>query len=135
MLEVGPFCVVSLVTLQNRSFEQLATISARLSFSRLLLFWAQNVLSCSNLIILSQQQPLQADYTCFWNIFLQNHLENHRKKSLIEKFNPLHLSQLKNLLDPGLIQGKIQCRGFGLFFSSNLCILKHLSVHAYNVTL
>ena len=38
MLEVGPFCVVSLVTLQNRSFEQLATISARLSFTRLLFF-------------------------------------------------------------------------------------------------
>ena len=37
-LEVGPFCVVSLVTLQNRSFEQLATISARLSFTRLLDF-------------------------------------------------------------------------------------------------
>ena len=34
MLEVGPFCVVTLVTLQNRSFEQLA----RLFFSRLLLF-------------------------------------------------------------------------------------------------
>ena len=34
-LEVGPFCVVSLVTLQNRSFEHLATISARLSFTTL----------------------------------------------------------------------------------------------------
>ena len=36
VMKVGPFCVVSLVTLQNRSFEQLATISARLSFTRLL---------------------------------------------------------------------------------------------------
>ena len=34
---------------------------------------------------------------------LQNHIENHRIKSLIGKFNPLHLSQLKNLLNPGLI--------------------------------
>ena len=32
-LEVWPFCVDSLVTLQNWSFEQLATISARLSFT------------------------------------------------------------------------------------------------------
>ena len=38
MLEVGPFCVVSLVTLQNRSFEHLATISERLSLTRLLVF-------------------------------------------------------------------------------------------------
>ena len=29
--EVGPFCVVSLVTLQKRGFEELATICARLS--------------------------------------------------------------------------------------------------------
>jgi len=38
VLEVGPFCVVSLVTLQNRSFKQLATICATLSFARLLVF-------------------------------------------------------------------------------------------------
>ena len=37
-LEVGPFWVVSLVTLQNRSFEHLATISTRLSLTRLLVF-------------------------------------------------------------------------------------------------
>ena len=37
-LEVEPFCVVSLVILKNRSFEQLATISTRLSFTRLLDF-------------------------------------------------------------------------------------------------
>ena len=36
--EVGPFCVFSLVTLQSRSFEHLATISGRLSFTRLLIF-------------------------------------------------------------------------------------------------
>ena len=114
--EVGPFCVFSLVTLQNRSFEHLATISGRLSFTRLLIFLAQNALSCSNLINFTQQQPFQADISCFWNTFLQKHIENHRKKTLNEKFNPLHLSQLKNLLDPGLIQGKIQRGGAALFF-------------------
>ena len=46
------------------------------------------------------------------------------------KFYPLHLSQAKNLLDPGLILDKIQRRGFGLFFPSNLCILKHLNVQS-----
>ena len=34
-LEVGPFCLVSLVTLQKRGFEELPTICARLSFTRL----------------------------------------------------------------------------------------------------
>ena len=33
-----------------------------------------------------------------------------------DKFNPLHLSQLKNMLDPGLIYGEIQRRGAALFF-------------------
>ena len=46
------------------------------------------------------------------------------------KFYPLHLSQAKNLLDPGLILDKIQRRGLGLFFPSNLCILKHLNVQS-----
>jgi len=50
VLEVGAFCVVSLANLQNRSYEQLATVCTRLSFSRVLVFMAQNASSCSNLI-------------------------------------------------------------------------------------
>ena len=82
----------------------------------------------------------------FKTSILQSHQRNHTKrsnfqckvlpstlvsgkKSLIEKFNPLHLFQLKYLLDPGLIKGKIQRRGFGLFFPSNLCILKPLNLY------
>ena len=46
-----------------------------------------------------------AKYSCFWNNCLPNHIEKHRKKTLIEKFDPLHSSQPKNLCHPGLIKG------------------------------
>ena len=61
-LKVGPFCVVSLVTLQNRSFKY------------------------------------HTDYSCFWNNLLQKHIENHRKITLNEKFNPLLASPKKSCL-------------------------------------
>ena len=116
-LEVGPFCVVSLVTLQNRSFEQLDTISARLFFSRLLLFLGSKCLDMFKFYdFIVATTFVGRLYLLLEHFFLQNHIENHRKKSLIEKFNPLHLSQLKNLLDPGLIKGEIQCMLLGLFF-------------------
>ena len=101
-LEVGPFCVVSLVTLQNRSFEHLATISARLSFTRLLVFLGSKCL----VMFKFDQLYIATTFTCRLFLFLEHlfskpHRKSQKKITLNEKFNPLHFSQLKNLLDPG----------------------------------
>ena len=107
MLEVGPFCVVSLVSLQNRCFEQLATICVRLSITRLLVFSGSNALSCSNFINYTKHQPVQAVFSFFFIIISQKHIENHRTITFNEKFDPLHLFQLKNLLNSGLLLGRV----------------------------
>ena len=63
-LEVGPFCVVSLVTLQKRGFEELATICARLSFTRLL------VLLGSKCLVMFKFDQLYMATTCRGRFFL-----------------------------------------------------------------
>ena len=75
-LKVGPFCVVSLVTLQNRSFEHLATISPRLSFTRLLVF-----LSSKCLVMFKYDQLcIATTFTCRLFLFLEQFFAKaHRK--------------------------------------------------------
>ena len=98
--------MVSLVTLQKRGFEELATICARLSLTRLL------VVPGSKCLVMFKFDQLYMATTCrgrfffssiFGTFFLQKHIENQRTKTLNDKFNPLNLSQLKKNLDPGLI--------------------------------
>ena len=52
---------------------------------------------------LNMTRHIEPKKNVFGDFFLQKHRENHRKRTLNEKFNPLHFFQLKNLLDPGLI--------------------------------
>ena len=81
--EVGPFCVVSLVTLQKRDFEELAKICARLSSTRIL------VLLGSKCLVMFKFDQLYIATTCrgrFFpfseHFFLQKHIENHRTITL-----------------------------------------------------
>ena len=76
--EVGPFCVVSLVTLQKRGFEELATIFARLSFTRIL------VLLGSKCLVMFKFDQLYMAKTCrgrFFFLLFSEHFfaKTHRK--------------------------------------------------------
>ena len=74
--EVGPCCVVSLVTLQKRGFEELATICARLSSTRVL------VLLGSKCLVMFKFDQLYMATTCRGRLFLFSEpffAKTHRK--------------------------------------------------------
>jgi len=81
-LEVGPFCVVSLVTLQNRSFEHLATISARLSFTRLLFFLSSKCL----VMFKFDQLNIATTFTGRLFLFLEQFFAKAHRKSQENNF-------------------------------------------------
>ena len=98
--------MVSLVTLQKDILKSLPQSVQGSLLVGYWFCWAQNALyyiKCLNLINYTWQQPAQADFLVLVHFFLQKHIENQRTITLNDKFNPLQLSQLKNLLDPGLI--------------------------------
>ena len=81
-LEVGPFCMVSLVTLQKRSFEHLATISARLSFTRLLIFLGSKCL----VMVTFDQLYIAKTFTCRLFLFLEQFFTKAHRKSQENNF-------------------------------------------------
>ena len=87
--------MVSLVNLQKKGFEELATICARLSFT-----WLLVLLGSKCLEMLKFDQLYMATtstgrlFSVSGTFFLQKYIENHKKITLNDKFNPLLLSQL-----------------------------------------
>ena len=81
-LEVGPFCVDSLVTLQNLSFEHLATISARLSFTRLLVFLGSKCL----VMFEFDQLYIATTFTDILFLFLEQFFAKAHRKSQENNF-------------------------------------------------
>ena len=81
-LEVGPFCEVSLVTSQKRGFEELATICARLSFTRLLV-----LLGSKCLVMFKFDQLCMATIcTCRLFLFLEQFFAKAHRKSQENNF-------------------------------------------------
>ena len=80
--KVGPFCVVSLVTLQNWSFEHLATISARLSFTKPLVFLDSKCL----VMIKFDQFYIATTFTCRFFLFLEQFFAKAHRKSQENNF-------------------------------------------------
>ena len=72
-LEVGPFCLVSLVTLQIEVLNILPQSPQGSLLLGYLFYLTQNALQCLNLINYTWQQPAQSDFSGLVHFFAKAH--------------------------------------------------------------